>query len=151
MVEPDLLGSKDLRRVEAPPAPSPWGGSSNMNSSNINSIWTSGLATRAYGVPMASSWPPDDDLMDRPRRRPPLGAGEGVKDIICSRNLNFPPFLTFLMQYCIIIHKNDPPTKPDLMVVFPNLQLHPDQCQSCPSLGAGSHHPQPKASHIWTY
>ena len=26
--------------------------------------------------------------------------------------------------------KNDPQTKPDLMVVFPDLQLHPDQRQS---------------------
>ena len=72
---------------------------------------------------MASSWPPDDDLMDGPRRRPPLGAGEGVKDILCSRNLNFPPFLQFLMQYCIIIHKNDPKTKPNLMVLFPHIEL----------------------------
>ena len=84
---------------------------------------------------MASSGPPGDDPMDAQNRGPPLGAGEGVKDILCRRNFNFPPFFPFLMQYCTIIHKNNPQTKPDLMVMFPYLQLHPDQRQSRQSLG----------------
>ena len=91
--------------------------------------------------------------MRGPRRRPPLGAGEGFKD----SNLNFPALFSLLhhgtnyyIMLCLyilhrhIIHKNDPQTKPDLMVVFPDLQLHPDQRQSHQSLGAGSHHPQPQ-------
>ena len=53
--------------------------------------------------------------------------------------------------YGHIIHKNDSQTKPDLMVVIPDLQLHPDQCQSCQSLGEGSHHSQPQEAPIWTY
>ena len=36
-----------------------------------------------------------------------------------------------------MIYKNDPQTKPDLMVVFPDLQLHPDQRQSRQLLGGG--------------
>ena len=33
---------------------------------------------------------------------------------------------------------------PDLMVVFPDLQRHPDKRQSRQSLEAGSHYPQPQ-------
>ena len=43
-----------------------------------------------------------------------------------------------------VIHENDPWINSYLIVVFPDLQIHPDQRQSCQSLGAGSHHAQPQ-------
>ena len=46
--------------------------------------------------------------------------------------------------YRHIIHKNDRQTKPDMMGMVPDLQLHPEQRQSRQSLGAGSHHPLPQ-------
>ena len=41
-------------------------------------------------------------------------------------------------------HKNDSQTKPDLMVVFMDLQLCPDQRQRRQSLVAGGHHQKPQ-------
>ena len=80
----------------------------------------------------------------------------------CHLLVNFTPFISANLSltlftatihvplYGHIIHKNDPQTKPDLMLVFIDLQLHPDQRQSHQSLGAGTHHSKPQEAPYMT-
>ena len=78
-----------------------------------------------------------------PTSDPPWGQGRGSKVPIWIFPL-FSPSLHHATNYYImlcpyilhrhIIHKNDPQTKPDLMVVFSDLQGHPDYCQRRQSL-----------------